>query len=626
LVKWKRYKTELFTNVAFLKEVEIKSHKSRRLKELVILFLRLLAFAALILAFAKPFKPSKADSGQVTTSQNIIYLDNSLSMGAMDGKTTIWQNYIQDLQQNIPDKGHLTLLTNDKIYRDINVAYFKKLLNKIDFSFRSTKHTQNFKKISFLFDNQSNVKKNILYCSDLQQVYNETLSDSLLNSAAHYYFLAHTQKEFPNISIDSIWQTESGSDFNRFILKVSANRSELKSPVSITASNKVLWQSYLDFKDSLSQRLQVNIPVQDSLAGTVSIADNGFQFDNTLYFNLPKIHKNKILFIGKILPEFIKKIYTPDEFVLEVSTNGQFDINKLPDYDLIILNRSNLPDSYINLLNKYVNDKGNLLILPGDWNTDDFARLLNKFHVLTEVRRDTSKVFLNKINFKQPFFKDVFTKPVSNFAYPYVKTHYRFTNLGSWLYRLSDQSPFAQIYFRKGKIFVINSPVNTKNTNFTEAASLVVPLFYQMGKDRQRSQQLYYVLGEKNQISIPVSMAPDETIHLKNQDFDMIPYQENHHRFVSITTTDLPKKAGIYDVVYQNKTIGKLAFNYNRKENKLQFLKLPENQSVEKISSIKTFWQSEQNFFKSRQLWLWFLWAALLFLIVEMLLLRFWKV
>jgi len=95
---------------------------------------------------------------------------------------------------------------------------------------------------------------------------------------------------------------------------------------------------------------------------------------------------------------------------------------------------------------------------------------------------------------------------------------------------------------------------------------------------------------------------------------------------VSITTVDLPKKAGIYDVVYQNKTIGQLAFNYNRIENKLQFLKLPESKSIEKINSIKSFWQSEQIFFKSQQLWLWFLWAALLFLIIEMLLLRFWKV
>ena len=50
-----KFKKEAFTNVQFLKEIELETRKSAKLKKLLILLTRLLAFAALIFAFAQPF-------------------------------------------------------------------------------------------------------------------------------------------------------------------------------------------------------------------------------------------------------------------------------------------------------------------------------------------------------------------------------------------------------------------------------------------------------------------------------------------------------------------------------------------------------------------------------------------
>ena len=79
LFQLQRFKKEAFTNVKFLRQIELESRKSSRIKKLLILASRLLALTCLILAFAQPVM--KKTDGQ-ENRKTIIYLDNSLSMQA----------------------------------------------------------------------------------------------------------------------------------------------------------------------------------------------------------------------------------------------------------------------------------------------------------------------------------------------------------------------------------------------------------------------------------------------------------------------------------------------------------------------------------------------------------------
>ena len=58
LFNFRRYKKIAFSNVSFLKEVKSETTKSSKIRHLIILICRLLAFAALIFAFAQPFFPT----------------------------------------------------------------------------------------------------------------------------------------------------------------------------------------------------------------------------------------------------------------------------------------------------------------------------------------------------------------------------------------------------------------------------------------------------------------------------------------------------------------------------------------------------------------------------------------
>jgi len=56
LFHFRRFKTVYFTNVKFLKEVKEQTSARSKLKHLLVLCSRILAIAALVFAFAMPYK------------------------------------------------------------------------------------------------------------------------------------------------------------------------------------------------------------------------------------------------------------------------------------------------------------------------------------------------------------------------------------------------------------------------------------------------------------------------------------------------------------------------------------------------------------------------------------------
>ena len=80
LFQLRKFKTEYFTNVRFLKELSIQTRKSAKLKKYLLLASRLLLLTFLIFAFAQPFFKSK--NSKTDAKELYIVLDNSFSMQA----------------------------------------------------------------------------------------------------------------------------------------------------------------------------------------------------------------------------------------------------------------------------------------------------------------------------------------------------------------------------------------------------------------------------------------------------------------------------------------------------------------------------------------------------------------
>jgi hypothetical protein len=57
LFNFRKFKRVLFTNVRFIKDIQLETRKQSRLKHLIILALRILTITCLVVAFAQPFIP-----------------------------------------------------------------------------------------------------------------------------------------------------------------------------------------------------------------------------------------------------------------------------------------------------------------------------------------------------------------------------------------------------------------------------------------------------------------------------------------------------------------------------------------------------------------------------------------
>jgi hypothetical protein len=626
LVRWKKYKQELFTNVDFLKDLEIKSRRSRKLKELLVLLTRLLAFASLIVAFAQPFFASKSAKNNLNGAQTVIYADNSLSMSAPTQNTNLWQEVVQDLVKNIDENATYTFFTNTQTYKNINGKRFKEILFNTPFVAQNTHHNLQLKKGNFLFENARNKQQNFVYISDFQNVDNQKIDTTLFDKNINYQFYVKQVKDLPNMSIDTIWLQNQDADNYVLQLKLSANSKELQSPVSILQGKKLLWRGYVDFKDSLQQQITVQLPFAKQIEAELSINDKGFQFDNKLFFSIHQPEKTNILLIGNKLPDFVKKIYTADEFVLDFAKANNINYAKLEQYSLIILNEiSQVEAISADALQKYVSNYGNLMLIPPSEKPEKMAKLLSNLHLPLQVQLDSNKVFLNKIHFSHPFFKKVFLKRTSNFAYPYVKKHLQFATNGNWLYQLSDGTAFAQIIDKKGKIIVLNGGLSIQNSNFTEAPYLLVPLFYQAGKIQQNTNELYYNIGQKNSFTVHTNLSKDAVLKLRKGKQEMIPMQVNQFDKVQLSTTDFPSDAGVYEIVKNDTKISTVAYNFDRKEQEQKYIDLPTMKNIKILNSFEHFVAGQKEYFKEQSVWKYFVILALFFLLIEMLLIRFWK-
>ena len=76
----------------------------------------MLAFTALIFAFAQPYFASKDQLKK--EKETIIYLDNSLSMQAKGTRGELLRVNIQQLLDNFPKDQRITLFTNNKTFRN----------------------------------------------------------------------------------------------------------------------------------------------------------------------------------------------------------------------------------------------------------------------------------------------------------------------------------------------------------------------------------------------------------------------------------------------------------------------------------------------------------------------------
>jgi len=619
LFQLRRFQKVEFTNVKFLKSVKLQTRKSSQLKKWLTLLTRMLLLACAIIAFAQPFIPNTEDFND--TQETVIYLDNSFSMQAKGNNGHLLNEAIQDIITTFPEDEKITLFTNDATFRNTTVKAMKNDLIQLPFSPTQFNYDAAYLKGQQLFSSDKTSTKNLILVSDFQQ------KEGALNLEADSTFqlkLVQPKSSIvSNISIDTVYVSYTTAETLDLTVKLT-NQAEPVDNVSVSLFN----DDILFAKNSVAvkKEAEVSFTVSNNaiVNGKLTIEDSGLQYDNTFYFNINSKPKIKVLAINETTEDsFLKRIYTDDEFDYKGFNLSALNFNLIPNQNLIVLNElETISNALKAALDTFIDDGGYILIIPSNnINLDTYNQLYNGFKMSNFINVNSNEKRITSINYNHPLLANAFYAKVTNFQYPKVAKSYRFSSNSNSVLSYEDGSPFL---VGNATAFAFSSALNKENSNFKNSP-LIVPVLYNIGKQSLKLSQFFYTIGNTNTIAINAVLGQDDILTLDSEDNSIVPLQKTFSKSVIIETGDYPNKAAILNVKNKDDILQNLSFNYNRNESTLNYYDLRAITTAKVNTSLATTIDSIKSNTTINALWKWFVIFALVFLIIEMLLLKYLK-
>ena len=657
LFNLRRFKRVLFTNVKFLQELKEETTRLSKIKHLLVLASRILAITFLVLAFAQPIIPLANNSISKAEKVVSVYIDNSFSMDAITKEGSLLEvakKKAREITLAFSPSTRFQILTDDFEAVHQRLLSRDEMLIEID-RVKSSPLSKPFSEVILrqqeALSQEPNKSKQYFYISDLQKTSIDFTN--LKADSSQISIVGLPLQATPNVYIDSCWFETPVLQINKPInLQVKLNNQGNKDldniPIRLLINGTQRAVASLSLKAGESAITIMSFSVaQSGWQNTeVQISDLPITFDDKYFLAFEVKEKVNIINLegNNNVGVYTDALFSRDSFFnFKPFDYTKVDYQELQTADIVLL--SELPSfssGLLDELNKFLNNGGNIVLFPDSGNDKSTYSSLLEGNAFTELNVGENKV--EKIDLKHPLFSDVFDKSKrqdGNMDYPKVSKHFRLAGGSSNrinLMTLEGGDPFlSEIKKARGSLYVFSVPLSPGFSNLSRHA-LVVPLLYRMALLSLNQMQFSFVLGEANQIELDkIQMSADETFHLKNERLktDLIPSHKVFPGGVFVNTNDIVREADVYNLENSGKLIASIAFNYNRKESAMNFYTVDEVKSKADESgmlNLTTFKPENVDLTKTLSqlsdgisLWKYCIVFVLLFLLIEILLLRFWK-
>lgn len=620
LFQLRKFKKEAFTNVAFLKKLDLQTRKSNRIKKWLVLLTRVGAIVMAVLAFSQPF--ITASETATLEKENLIYLDNSFSMQAKGPSGPLLKQAVQELIKDIPEETNLTLLTNRGVYEDTSIDAIRNNLLDLSYSSNELSETElSLRSQKYLGKSVGKMQRLVLI-SDFQN--DKNLNIDTQNTEVHYVQL--TPNTTANIAIDTLFvQQQTASALTLETVLRAQEPLEMGLPVSVYNKSELIAKATASFENSDKATVVFEIEKQSNIQGVLSIEEASLTYDNKLFFSLDTQKPISVLSINDAENDFLERLYTGAEFNYKAVSSTKLDYSILSQYDLVVVNGlQELPLSLGNALAAFRNNGGSVfLILNEDGDISSTNTFLNRLSTTRVTQKSSTNRLVTTINYDHPLYSNVFEKKTDNFQYPSVSKSFGLESADALL---SFQDGQAFISAEQG-LYITASRFNTATTNFKNSP-LIVPTLYNIAKESLALPALYYTIGNKNEYDIITQLSQDNILSIQsvaNQEYSIIPLQKKYANKVTITTTDLPETAGNYQVTQEDSVLQGVSYNYNRSESNLRYAQNTTKEGIQYHTSVSQLFKEFKEKDSVQSLWKWFVIFALFFLLMEMLILKYFK-
>ena len=629
LFQLQRFVKVPFTNVKFLKKIALETRKSSRLKKWLILTTRMLLFASIIFAFAQPYF-SKIDTQKNT--HTIIYLDNSKSLSYKYNQQEILKNKAQEIIENLPLSGDVSFFTNDQSYKKTKPNELKNLLINLDYSVNDLSFKAIELKINQLKLNETNTVNKVVLITDFQSSKYFNNSD-VTNVNSNISLINTSFNGQNNIYIDSVYILKKTTS-EAVLSAVIKSNNPISKNISISLFNeeKLIGKTSALFDNNKESKVDFEIPSTSYFEGTLRLEDENLAFDNSFFFTLNNPKKIDVLSLGNE-NDFLEKIYTKNEFNYKHQNLNELNFDLIKNQHLIILNELiKIPANLSVVLSEFSENGGSIVVIPSrESELDSYNSFFNSLKIGKINSIDDDLLEINQLMFDHPIFSGVFENEFTNFQYPYSNKQFNsnFFNENPIIKLENGNSFLSRINSTMGMTYWFNTPLNRNSSNF-QSSPLIVPIFYNFGKYSFTGSELTYTIGNDSYIDIAVSLQKDRILKIQGVNEEFIPLQQVLSNKVRIQTKNTPSTPGFYKIKNGNDIIKTIAFNYSRKESKLDFTDINEilkdNSSVKVSNSIEQTFTNLKEQQEIKSLFRWFLTLSILFLLLEICILKYFKV
>jgi len=652
LFYFRRYKKVIFTNLRFLKEVKEETSNKNKLKQLLILAARILAISCLVFAFAQPFIPT---GKSIKKGFNVvsIFIDNSFSMGASQGEIPLSDIALDRARSlieaySLDDK--FQIITHDLLGRHQRLVSREEALTLLD----EIKPTCVVQPLSKIINRQNQLLKNeqankIIYLiSDFQKSINDI--EGINDTVSEVNLVPVQSLQQRNVSIDSVWfesQIPMMHQENKLIIRVKNHDQQDAEQIRISLlkdkEEKPVGIRDIPANGEVTDTISLVLQSPGIHQATIVLKDYPIQFDDKYFISFLVPDTIQVLQIYDQQPDpYLNALFEGiSYFKLSNQSVAQLNYQSLKNYQLVIFNELNSISSGLsNEITQYLRGGGKLLLFPSanaDLNSyNQFLSSWNggKFGPFQKIKKD-----VGTLNKQEYVFRDVYISNDKNIKLPSSNGHFPINHQANSPYRdlmnyRDGQSFLSLIPTGDGQLFLSSAPLQPQYNNLSTQAEVFVPMLYNMAVTSTGKQFISYTIASRNTVVLGTQKSSGgEFVYKVQGPVEFIPGQTPDGNKMLLDMADQIKQAGFYPITMGADTVDIISFNFDRTESDLSLTTEDELSDMEIAEGVKLniIDQNEQVNISSTVaekdkgivLWKYFLAGALLFLLLEILLIRF---
>ena len=672
LLNLKRPKKIVFSSLIFFKELQKTTIRNIRIKKYLLLLVRLLAICSLALVLARPYlPPGLVGGGEPSAALNVVLLDNSISMQRIGEKGPLLEQgkkIISELEASSKDTDRFIFQTTNGKKQFTSVIGHNQLLRRVEeteVSEGGNYTAQRLRSLISILDDSPYENKRLFIVSDgqLSQFSNlDQIND--VPRTIHTTFFNLGEVAVQNTAIIAV-ETSSdmiGANSAVFLDVTVQNQSEI--PISnqfiiLEFENNIVGQYTISLSSHSSQTYSFEvIPTHTgTVIGRIILEGDEFISDNIKYYSIQVPESRKVLWVTP--PNHVISDVSYTQLVLDASVQneaqlsykkieiGELESINIEEFDALIFEGiRSIPEFAFERLQNFVQNDGGIFLFPSEQfdiqSYNDFLKRYNagKFNgVMGDYASSRAIASGNNIQVDHPIFTDLFDADENDkiqVSSPDIYYYYQLqpsTSAGGFnIITLNNGDPLMrEKRFGDGKI-IISAIGNDAGWSNFGMKPLYAPFYYRSllyATSSAKGGLTEHILG--NEFSWTGKIDSDNLILMKGED-EITPETRNSSQGVELKYVASDWKPGFVTIKNEIEELH-IAINIDKSES--DFLNIDEeiftkNELKARIVNVANV--TDQTLSNEiiasgfgREIWQWFMYLGLFFLILESLISAYYK-